>query len=580
MDVSFFDRQRQLQRLATEDFDILVIGGGITGVGVALDAVSRGLHTALVERDDFASGTSSKSSKLIHGGIRYLQQGEIGMVYEALRERQRLRRNAPHLVQILTFMIPILTRDGLVSRKIARALGTALWMYDLTGGWRIGRFHRRLKTDAACQHLPTLPRERVASAYLYYDAAADDARLCLAVARTAAQHGAAVVNQCRVDKVLHDSHGKVCGVQVQPSSGKAFDIRAHTVVNAGGVWADHVREADTGLDPHSIRPAKGIHITVPWKLIRNDVAVVIPVRKDKRSLFIVPWIANSDGTYQYAYVGTTDTDYPGSVDESQCSAQDISYLLDALNAAITTNITGDDVTGVWSGLRPLLRNPDGTAGSGKTADLSRRHKIEHSSSGLISITGGKLTTYRKMAQDTVDAVMRQLGRSAKCRTKRLPIIGADGFSETSLRAGDLHLAHRYGTESDVIRELINHEPRLAEPLIPGLPYLRAEAIFAARYEMAMTLDDILTRRTRARLINRRATLAQAQNVAELIAPEMHWTAENITFQVAQFVELCAREEAAGQISEAEFLVSHSQSVPFNDATEPNLMNDGNNDRTD
>ncbi|MEK7292081.1 MAG: glycerol-3-phosphate dehydrogenase C-terminal domain-containing protein, partial [Actinomycetota bacterium] len=283
-----------------------------------------------------------------------------------------------------------------------------------------------------------------------------------------------------------------------------------------------------------------------------------PVHKDKRSLFIVPWIANGDGTFQYTYVGTTDTDYSGDVDESQCSAQDISYVLDALNAAITTNITPQDVTGVWSGLRPLVRNADGTAGTGRTADLSRRHKVQHSSSGMISITGGKLTTYRKMAQDTVDAILQQLDRRAKCRTESLPLIGAEGFSTTSLDGSDAHLAQRYGTESSLIHELIRQTPQLAEPLIPGLPYLRAEAIFAVQHEMAMTLDDVLTRRTRARLINRWATLAHARQVAELIAPELHWTPDETTAQVANFVELCAREEAAGQVTEAEFLASHSQ----------------------
>ena len=199
-----FNRDTNIDRLKSEQLDVLVIGGGITGVGVALDAASRGLRTALVEKDDFSSGTSSKSSKLIHGGLRYLQQGEIGLVYEALHERQRLRKNAPHLVQLLPFMIPILTKDGVVSKKIARALGSALWMYDLTGGWRIGKFHRRLKAKAAHQHLPTMPFEKLASAYLYYDAAADDSRLCVTVARTAAQHGAAIANQCTVTKIVHD----------------------------------------------------------------------------------------------------------------------------------------------------------------------------------------------------------------------------------------------------------------------------------------------------------------------------------------------------------------------------------------
>lgn len=553
-----FNRQQQMHRLASEEFDVLIIGGGITGVGVALDAATRGLRTALVERDDFASGTSSKSSKLIHGGLRYLQQGEVKLVYEALHERQRLRRNAPHLVQILPFLIPILTRDGLVSRKISRALGIALWMYDLTGGWRIGKFHRRMKGADASAHLPTIPPHRIAAAYLYYDATADDARLCLAVARTAAQHGAVIANRCGVEKVLHDQDGKAIGARVQPLSGRSFDIRARAVVNATGVWADEIRQADSGVDPHSIRPAKGVHITLPWKLIRNDVAVVIPVRNDRRSLFIVPWIANGDGTFQYAYVGTTDTDFSGSVDDSQCGANDISYILDALNAAISTNITPQDVTGVWSGLRPLVRNADGTAGKGRTADLSRKHKVQHSPSGMISITGGKLTTYRRMAQDTVDAIQHQLGRRAKCRTKRFPLIGSQEVVPISAGGSGTYLEHRYGTESSRLQELIEQSPHLAEPLIPGLPYLCAEAIFAVRNEMAITLDDVLTRRTRSLLINRKATVAHARRVAELIAPELSWTTESVAKQVADFVELCAREEAAGLVTESEFLASHSQ----------------------
>ncbi|MEO5975306.1 MAG: glycerol-3-phosphate dehydrogenase/oxidase [Ilumatobacteraceae bacterium] len=552
-----FDRQQQLQRLANEEFDVLVIGGGITGVGVALDAATRGFRTALVERHDFASGTSSKSSKLIHGGLRYLQQGELKLVYEALHERQRLRRNAPHLVQILPFLIPILTRDGLVSRKISRALGIALWMYDLTGGWRIGKFHRRLKGTDASLHLPTIPPHRIASAYLYYDATADDARLCLTVARTAAQQGAAIANQCEVEKVLHDSDGKVSGARVKPHLGQSFDIRARAVVNAAGVWADEVRQTDSGTDPHSIRPAKGVHITLPWKLIRNDVAVVIPVRNDRRSLFIVPWISNGDGTFQYAYVGTTDTDFAGNVDESQCGSNDIAYILDALNVAISTNITPQDVTGVWSGLRPLVRNSDGSAGTGRTADLSRKHKIQHSPSGMISITGGKLTTYRKMAQDTVDAVQHQLGRRAKCRTKRFLLLGSPDDARLALCGSNTHLAHRYGTESSRLQELIEQSPHLAEPLIPGLPYLGAEAIFAVRNEMAMNLRDVLTRRTRSLLINRKATIANSRRVAELIAPELNWTPEFVAQQVAEFVDFCAREEAAGLVTEAEFLASHS-----------------------
>ena len=305
-----FHRAEMLRHLEHDTFDVLVIGGGITGAGIALDAASRGLRTALVEQYDFAHGTSSKSSKLVHGGLRYLQQGEVNLVYQALHERRRLRSNAPHLVKVLPFMIPVLTKDGVVSRKIARALGSAMWMYDLTGGWRIGKFHKRLKKDAAFAHMPTMPKDKLASAYLYYDATADDARLTLTVLRTAAAAGATVANSCVVHSVLKDDHGQVNGALVE-ADGRRITVLAKVVVNAAGVWADDVRSLDEAKHPDSIRPAKGIHITLPWEKVRNDIAVVIPVPKDKRSLFLVPWGEQADGTFAHTYVGTTDTDYDG-----------------------------------------------------------------------------------------------------------------------------------------------------------------------------------------------------------------------------------------------------------------------------
>src|SRR5262245_34029237 len=246
-----FDRGTMLERLGREDFDVLVIGGGITGAGEALDAASRGLRTALVEGADFASGTSSKSSKLVHGGLRYLQQGDVRLVYEALHERQRLRRNAPHLVKLLPFMIPILTRDGLIPRRVARALGSAMGMYDLTGGFRIGKFHKRLKADAAFAHLPTMPRDRIAGGYLYYDATTDDARLVLTLARTAAAHGAVVANRTRVVSLTKGPDGRADGAVVDTGAGE-ITVRARAVVNAAGVWADDVRAMEDGVDPDSI----------------------------------------------------------------------------------------------------------------------------------------------------------------------------------------------------------------------------------------------------------------------------------------------------------------------------------------
>ncbi|HEX9258207.1 MAG TPA: glycerol-3-phosphate dehydrogenase/oxidase, partial [Acidimicrobiales bacterium] len=448
MDSVPFDRAAMLARLADESFDVLVVGGGITGVGVALDAAARGLRTALVEKDDFASGTSSKSSKMVHGGLRYLQQREIGLVYEALYERQRLRHNAPHLVRTLPFMIPILTRDGVLNPKIARVLGTSLWMYDLTGGWRIGKLHERLTKDEALTHMPTMPAERLASAYLYYDARADDARLVLALARSAAARGAAVCNHTSVVALTKTSSGQVSGAVVS-ADGSTFEVRAKVVVNAAGVWSDDVRALDEGHHPDSIRPAKGIHITVPWAKVRNDIAVVIPVPKDKRSLFVVPW-------GELTYVGTTDTDYDGPLDDPQCTADDVAYVLKALNFSVTTGVTEHDVLGTWAGLRPLVKK----ASSGRTADLSRRHHVTTSGSHLVTVTGGKLTTYRKMAADAVDEACQLLGAKARSSTRRLVLAGGEGI-EPDRHATEIdHLTGRYGADAPHVQALASARPEL------------------------------------------------------------------------------------------------------------------------
>src|SRR3954465_1523622 len=299
-----FDRGANLRRLADEQFDVLVVGGGITGAGVALDAASRGLRTGLIERDDFASGTSSKSSKLVHGGLRYLQQGDVRLVYEALAERQRLRKKAPHLVQVLPFLLPVFGKGGVIPKKLSRALGSAMWMYDITGGARIGRLHKRISPEKAGAHMPPLPADKLAASYLYYDAQADDARLTLTLARTAAiDHGAVTVNGTSVVEILKDDAGRAPGPRVEATAARGervtFDVRADAVVNAAGVWSDDVRSLDEGTDPGSIRPAKGIHITVPWAKVRNDIAVVVPVKSDRRSVFVVPW-------GDFTYIGTTD----------------------------------------------------------------------------------------------------------------------------------------------------------------------------------------------------------------------------------------------------------------------------------
>jgi glycerol-3-phosphate dehydrogenase len=535
-----FNRSDALRRLESTDFDVVVIGGGITGVGCALDAASRGLRVALIERDDFASGTSSKSSKLVHGGIRYLQQGDIRLVYEALAERQILRRNAPHLVKVLPFLIPIFSTKGVVNRKLARAMGTAMWMYDLTGGLRIGKMHKRVSKKQALEWFPTLPADKLMPSYLYYDAEADDARLVVTVARTAAlRFDATLVNRTEVVDLQKASNGNVNGVTVK-ADGRTFTVSTKAVVNAAGVWSDDVRALDEAEHPRSIRPAKGVHITVPWSKVRNTVAAVIPVPGDKRSVFVVPW-------GQFTFVGTTDTDYIGPIDDPQCNENDVEYLLRALNGSITETVTTDDILGTWAGLRPLVADPEA---SGRTADLSRRHKVRRSDSGVVTITGGKLTTYREMAADTIDEVLSEVLDAdritrfrRRSKTKHIKIHGANGYEELvdsadtiSPLGGDQvrRLADRYGSDATTVLAIAESDQSLAEPLVPGLHYLRAEAIFAVRYEMATTVDDILSRRTRARLETRDASADAAAAVAALLAPELGWDEAEQARQVADY----------------------------------------------
>ncbi len=541
-----FRRADALRRLADEEFDVLVIGGGVTGAGVALDAASRGLRTALVEKGDFASGTSSKSSKMIHGGIRYLQQREFRLVYENLAERQRLLDNAPHLVSPLPFLIPLFGRDGVVSKAVARSYASALWMYDLTGGWRIGHRHREVTKEEALAHLPTLGTDHLVAGFLYYDARADDARLTLSLARTAAfEFGAATANYTPVVRLTTGADGTVDGAVVRAAPDDEtsdFPIRARTVVNATGVWADAVRALDEGADPHAIRPAKGVHVTVPADRLPCDIAAVIPVPKDKRSIFVVSW-PNTD----LVYLGTTDTDYSGPLDNPACTPEDVDYLLDAANAVTTSHLTRADVTGVWAGLRPLLA-PTAKGGhvSERTADLSRRHTVSTSRDGLVTVTGGKLTTYRKMAQDTVDVVVSRLGESPRrrhCITKDLPLMDATTRTRDPVTLAQPHarLLGRYGTASAEVLALADGRPELLEPVVAGLPYTGVEVLYAAREEMAGTLDDVLSRRTRATIQRAQATMDAADAIAMLIAPDMGWDQREAVEQVARFTESCQKE---------------------------------------
>lgn len=519
---------------------MLVVGGGITGAGVALDAASRGLRTALVEAADFASGTSSRSSKLVHGGLRYVRQGDLRLVVEALAERRRLLGNAPHLVSLLPFLVPLFGRRGAIDRAVARAYGTALWVYDLAGGWRIGRRHRRVSRAQALAWMPTLDPEKLAAGFLYYDAQADDARLTLAIVRTAVvDFGAVAVNHAPVTAIRHDHAGRVSGALLADGT----EVFARVVVNATGVWADEVRRLDDPGAVPRLRPAKGIHLTVPWERVRCQVAAVVPVPGDRRSLFVVPW-------GNRAYVGTTDTDYDGPLTEPHVDPEDVAYVLGGLNAWLRHPLGPEDVVGTWAGLRPLVRS----GGSLRTADLSRRHTVERAPTGLITVTGGKLTTYRRMAADAVDAVCAVLGVRRRSRTAALRLRGARGGTTSQDRdaGGALgvdpgiadHLLHRYGDEAAAVGALLRERPELAAPLVPGLPYLRAEAVWAVRAEMATSLDDVLSRRTRALLLDDRATAAAAPEVAALLAPELGWDADTTRREAASLQAAVAERRAA------------------------------------
>ena len=581
-----FDRTASLRRLGSEQFDLLVIGGGVTGCGVALDASARGLRTALVEARDFASGTSSKSSKMVHGGLRYLQQHDYLLVYEALHERQRLIRNAPHLVHPLPFLIPLFGRDGVVSKSVAKAYSVALWLYDVTGGVRIGKRHKRIDQAETLRHFPVLRTDRLVASFLYWDAQADDARLTLALARTAAQRGAVLANYSPVETILEEA-GRVSGARL----GDGTEIRSRAVVNAGGVWSETIARLTEGDDRSagavSIRPAKGIHVAVPADKLPCDYASVLAVPGDKRSIFVVPWAADeltgpitesgdAGPRGRYTYIGTTDTDYDGPLEDPQCTAADVEYVLNAVNTWTSAGLSPADITGTWAGLRPLISE----AHSGRTADLSRRHKVIVSPNGLVTVTGGKLTTYRKMAADTVDAVLAagpmrggaadQARKAMKARprwgrrasvTNRLVLVGgeaggrAPATSRTAARELGLnedqfaHLEGRHGAETGDVLDLCRSEPGAAEPLIPGLLYIKAEAVYAARHEMVQTLGDMLARRTRAQILDRDATALAAFDVADLLGRELGWSPDERAEQVERFlaeIEAERTADAAGQ----------------------------------
>ncbi len=541
--VTTFQRAEALRAMSTSSYDVVVLGAGMTGAGVALDAASRGLRVALIDRGDIASGTSSKSSKMVHGGLRYLQQKEFRLVYENLRERQRLLNNAPFLVEPLPFLIPLFGSHGVASKALVRGYSTALRLYDLSGGWRIGHRYRRITRDETLTHLPTLQVDRLVAGFLYYDARGDDARVALTLAKTAAlTYGTDVATYVRGCAVMKNSEGHVVAVRTHDElSGREFDIATRSVVNATGVWADDVFTMSEGQPSHRITPAKGVHVSVARDRLPADVAAVFSVPNDRRSVFVVPF---EDGPY--TYVGTTDTAYEGSLDEPLCTPGDVAYLLGAVNASTSSDLVVSDVTGVWAGLRPLLAPTNSKKVRERTADLSRRHRVSDSHDGVIHVTGGKWTTYRQMAQDAVDALAPYVTSLPAVRTKSLRLFGVGAWRPTNER--ETHLYRRFGEDAKIILTMIDDEPALGETPITDQSYLAAEFVFSAQREMVTSLTDLLTRRSRAHLLNARTTYDAAETVARLVAPILDWSEEEIGRQVDAYHALVEAEFSAAGLS--------------------------------
>ncbi|NNN09983.1 MAG: glycerol-3-phosphate dehydrogenase/oxidase [Acidimicrobiaceae bacterium] len=538
-----FNRDESLALLTTSKFDVVVIGAGITGAGVALDAASRGLKVALIDAGDIASGTSSKSSKMVHGGLRYLQQREFRLVYENLRERQRLLENAPFLVRPLPFLIPLFGSNGVASRTLVKGYSTALRLYDLTGGWRIGQRHRKISKAESLSHLPTLRAESLVAGFLYLDARGDDARVALALAKTAAlDYRASVANYVRALDIVRDNQHRASGVVCRNElDHSTFTIQTSTIINATGVWADEIFAMAEHVPSHRISPAKGVHLSVPRTRLPADVAAVFSVPNEHRSIFIIP---AEDAPV--TFIGTTDTAYDGVLDDPSCTPADVKYLLDAANASTLSNLTVEDVTGLWAGLRPLLAPSEGRRVSQRTADLSRRHRVTDSLDGVVHITGGKWTTYRQMAQDTVDALSRYVPSLPKVRTKNLRLHGTSPWRPQS--EIETHLYQRFGSDSAHVLALINARPELAEIAIKGQNYINAEFVYCARTEMVTSLVDLLTRRTRAHLMDARATLSSAPAIVRLVADDLKWDDEECNRQLASYRDLVIHElECAGLV---------------------------------
>jgi glycerol-3-phosphate dehydrogenase len=492
--------------MGREDFDLIVIGGGITGAGIALDAASRGFRVAMVEKSDFASGTSSRSTKLIHGGLRYLGQFRFNLVRESLIERATLHRLAPHLSRPLPFLVPLYTRP--VPSPLGRSrlkLKLGLSLYDwLSGAKNIGP-HRWLDPAETAALAPKLEQRGLRGAFLFYDCVTDDARLVVEVTKTAARHGAVIANYARVEGLIRNGN-RVSGVEAVDSlSAARFSIKSRLVINATGVWVDQVAALGRGRGTGWLRPSKGVHVVFPANKIDVKAAVLIPSLGEQRFLFLVPWQGR-------VIVGTTDTDYNGDLDALAATSGEVNQLIEsAARFFPQAALSSQDIVSCFAGLRPLIGTSDGSPSA-----ISREEKLYESEPGLLSIAGGKLTTYRRMAERVVDLAVRRLGASVgRCNTLQIPLARLDTppgrlTAELSAAAAEsdvpvetaIHLADRYGGNYRRILELAAGAGELKQRICSDLPHIAAEALYSARYEMTMSMDDFLERRTRIALLAR------------------------------------------------------------------------------
>jgi len=539
--------------LSSTEFDVVVIGGGITGAGVAQDAASRGLKVVLVERSDFASGTSSKSTKLIHGGLRYLANLQVLVTLESVRERQLQQKLAPHMVWSLPFVIPTYRGSRLKNLKT----GFGLWLYDLMAtGMGNSRFHRKASREEVLALCPGVREEGLTGAYVYQDCRTDDARHTLEVIKSACEQGALAFNYARVVGLVR-KQGRIVGVDIvdesprpngKPAPRTPIRIRGKVVVNATGVWMQQVAELTGVKGMTEVVPAKGIHLTLSPSRLPIKSAMVIPSVHDKRFCFAIPW-------YDVIVIGTTDSEHNGELDDVQVKEDEIRYLLDAVNAQFPkANIHEQDVLATYAGLRPLIKE----AGKTSTADLSRQHHLEESAEGLVSISGGKLTTYRRMAKSTIDLVVKRLKRLdnkrkfGACKTASLPLggwqrgddvagcvrvyqqIGRElGLSEQTA----CYLPTVYGLNVKDVLALVREDRRnLGQKLCLEHPYIAAQVVYAVRHEAALNLDDVLARRLRLAITDRHAAVAVALKVAALMGDELTWTQEELSAQVVRFLK--------------------------------------------